>query len=449
MAWKDVMAATIRLSDLYSSKRTPGPDSAATQVPLAENNQDDPHAGVLFDLGTAILEFLDEHDARSAGSYALQGEVYEGVRQDFSTCSEEDFLFVVQKLSLRYSVYFSRDQVILKTALIERAPAGKRIRLSPKGRLALTLSESVEDWAYLDLDAERIVRAIARGNFGEVAKFAVAMSQKIRDVSLEIRTILELPSADLQAQSLYSENELYMETVTKVQDLITEALNVFETDATISKMDQWLVLHPEEEGVQEEIEIQLYRTLSMIETVSRNLAKIISSVQSGGGRGVRTVNFIGAAEASILRPDCEERIESAFDYFVLPISSLHESIQDVVRPLTVAKNPSRESLVFDVSDAEPVEGPPFEFFHKHGEAFERAAAAGPLSLGSELRRGGLGMSSISGVEEAISVFLDASAMGFEGRFQVSPGQETHILCIEGREVTVQDLVVQKVGENER
>lgn len=443
MAWRDVMVAVMPLVDLYGTKRVPGEGAMVpfNTTPSRASDVDDPTAGLFFAVGTSLLELLDAGEEEAPGTYTLIAEILTELRKDFPECVDEDFLFVIQKLSARYNMYFVRDGVLLKdTALIDQAKAGKRIRLSAKGRMALVLSETSEDWAYLDLDAEKLLRSISRGNFREVEKFSTGMLQKIKDASLQIRRILELPTVELKAQALVTENSLYLETVSKIQRLVNDALELLRVQGLQDKFDKWFELHPDDEGLDEGIRTQLLQALSMIETISRNLADIIVAVQRGARTGVRTPNFNAAALKIVLQSSYEVA-EAVLKAFVYPAKTL-ASISDVLKPVKVSVPRSRETAQFDTVGQMPVTRLFRAFLLRHGQEFMARLSRGALSITELVRDGALGASDIEGLGELVGAFLDARSMGFgKGRFIVVPGGDDIVCEIDGRMTAMQGLLL--------
>lgn len=195
MAWRDVLIASMRLVDIYDARRELGAGSVQAPPPArAKKVEEDPSAGMLFELATKIIEYVDELEKESHGRYIATSDIYLALKYSFPQFSEDDFRFVINKLSVRYSVFFASDGANLRdTAILEKAGAGDRIRLSQYGRVALSLSNVSEDWRYSDLDAEKISRAITEGQFSAVEKYCIGLQQTIRDAAIEVRKVMENP----------------------------------------------------------------------------------------------------------------------------------------------------------------------------------------------------------------------------------------------------------------
>lgn len=423
MAWKDLLAASMRLVDLYDANRELGPGGVAPVAPSRARKIDDTDAGVLFDLGTAILEILEAKEEETSGTYVLVEEIMASLKPDFPKCGQEDFLFVLHKMSLRYPLFFSREQVLLKdTALIERAPAGQRIRLSSKGRIALSLSEAAEDWLYSDLDAEKILRAIARGDFAQVLKYTLALSQTVKEASIKVIRMLELPSSELREQALYTDNKLYSETVSRIQAIVLEAAHAMKSPEITAKVDMWAAAHPEEIDVDQIIEERLALILSSIESLSRNLSEVINSAVQGGLPGVRAMPFQEAARRFAMQDQTVVAEQALFNagFWRPPLS--FGSAFDVLTPVVGRAKPDRTEFSFDQNGAlikEFIRA----FVELHGEDFIRRIKATPLALSEVLERGLFGATSLRGLGEAVGVFVDAQALGFHsGCFVVRFGE---------------------------
>lgn len=442
MAWRDVMLAAMRLVDLFDTRRELGGSVSSVRVPARASSIEDKSAGIFFDLGTALLESLDALEGNAPGTYLLAQDVFNDLYGEFPECDLNDFHNVVQKLSVRYPIFFAREGVVLKdTALIERAPAGKRIRLSRKGRLALYLSESSSDWIYLDLEAKGITRAIDLGKFGDVERFSREIMKRAKDANLEIRSILEMPFAELQAQALYTKNDLYLETVSKTQGIVSEALHLLSGENVLNALDEWIGEHPDQEGIDRRIRDQLYNTLSIIETLTRNLSDILSVVQKGGQTGVRTPNFQAAAKVAVLKVAGDKIMSSALRMFVHPAGP-HESIQDLVNPFVAPEEKLREPMVVDMTSAELVVTDLYAFGERYGEEFMSRLSHGPVSLIQLIEEGACGAHDFEALPELVGAILDSESMGLNGEYFVTPGKEIRSFEIDGNSIEIQDLVIQ-------
>ncbi|CCO22254.1 hypothetical protein [Maridesulfovibrio hydrothermalis] len=446
MAWNDVMVAVMRLVDLYDTSKIP--ENFAVQIAKGGRKEsiDNPVAGMFFDAGTAILEYLDATEEEAPGTYTLLSVVVKDLREEFPEFSEDDFHFVITKLTETYPVFFVRDEVMIKnTSLIDRAPAGKRIRLSAKGRMALALSEAAEDWIYLDLDAERIVRAINRGNFGEVEKFCIAMKQSIKSASLQVRAILEKPSTSLIKEALYTDNQLYAATVSKIQSVVSKGLSNMQSLETQELIDNWIEMRPEDEGIEWAIKNNLHTVNSLIETISRNLGEILVRAQRDGERTLSIPDFLDAANAFALNSDGDVAV-SAINFLYHPTDE-HASIMDVIKPIEVKKPKPRIVATFDVGAAEQVLTIADIFQRKHGEKFLALASEGKLSLFDLVRAGELDSDKVSDLGILQGAFLDAKTMGFsKGFFNVSLDTKQLSVEVQNNIYIFQDLILQYTPE---
>lgn len=422
MAWKDFLAASMRLVDLYDANRDFGAAGAASVLPGRAKKVDEERAGVLFDLGTAILEMLDVYEEESPGTYVLASEVYTSLRDDFPACTPEDFYFVLNKLSLRYPLFFSRENVLLKdTVLVERARAGERIRLSAKGRMALSLSEAAEDWLYSDLNAEKIIRAITRGDFGQVFKYTLSLAQAIKEASVSVIRMIELPSAELKSQALYTDNQLYSGTVSKIQSIVLEAARNMESSEVTSRVEMWIEAHPDDLDIDIKIRDKFSVILSTIEALSRNLSEVINAAEKSGLDGVRALPFNEAARFFAIEEkiDIAEEVLLRAGFWCMPKS--FGSVTDVLVPIIV-KNHVPKSRASFTNAGKVVEEFVREFVRIHGEDFLERIRENPLSLSDIFEKGLLGGANEQMLGEVIGVFVDAKAVGFKsGHFRVRLG----------------------------
>jgi hypothetical protein len=421
MAWRDVLIASMRLVDIYDARREPGGGSAQASLPArAKKVEEDSAAGMLFELATAIMEYVNELEKESHGRYIPTSDIYVALKYSFPQFTEDDFRFVINKLSIRYSVFFASDGANLRdTALLEKAGAGDRVRLSQYGRIALSLSSASEDWRYSDLDAEKISRAITEGQFASVEKYCIGLQQTIRDAAIEVRKVLENPDLSVKEQSvLYADNDSYSNTVIKIQKVIKNGLELLVTSSTQEKIFKWCEAHPDDIYIESAIRDRMMHTLSMIEGLSRNLSEIINTIHSGGMKGFRTILFTDAARKFALDDmvDWGERFLVNAGFWSPPQEM--SGARDILVK-SIEKAPAKKKAMrFDQTGAVEVNAVR-SFLLKYAPDVVELLRRQPVSLCEVIKTGAIGAKDLSNIGDIIGVFVDASCLGIEtGYFQI-------------------------------
>jgi len=430
MAWRDVLIASMRLVDIYDARREPGGGSAQASLPArAKKVEDDQSAGMLFELATAIIDYINEEENESHGKYIAVSNIYGSLRYSFPRYTEEDFRFVINKLSVRYPVFFVSDGANLRdTAILERASAGDRVRMSQYGRIAISLSSVSEDWRYSDLDAEKIFRAINDGQFSAVEKYCVGLQQTIRDASIEVRRVMESPDMAIKEKSvLYSEHDIYSSTVIKIQKVIENALDLLSANVTQEKIFNWCEAHPEDFEIERAIRDRMMDTLSMIESLSRNLSEVIKTVHAGGMRGLRTVSFTTAARKFALgdMTDWGERFLINAGFWRPPsgMCGARDVLVKTMERMPAKKSPKR----FDQTDAVEVNDAR-DFLLKYAREVIDLLKEQPAHLRHVIETGSIGAKDIANIGDIVGVFIDASCLGIsDGYFQVQVSNDFFVI----------------------
>jgi hypothetical protein len=430
MAWRDVLIASMRLVDIYDARREPGGGSAQTSLPArAKKVEDDQSAGMLFELATAIIDYVNEEESESHGKYIAVSSIYASLKYSFLRYTEEDFRFVINKLSMRYPVFFVSDGANLRdTAILERASAGDRVRMSQYGRIAISLSSVSEDWRYSDLDAEKIFRAINDGKFSAVEKYCVGLQQTIRDASIEVRRVMESPDMAIKEQSvLYSENDVYSNTVIKIQKVIENALDLLTANVTQEKILNWCEAHPEDFDIERAIRDRMMDTLSMIEGLSRNLSEVIKTVHAGGMRGLRTVSFPAAARKFALgdMTDWGERFLVNAGFWRPPsgMCGARDVLVKTEERVPAKKAPKRfdQAGAVEVDDAR-------DFLLKYAPEVIALLKKQPVYLRHVIETGAIGAKDIANIGDIVGVFIDASCLGIiDGYFQLQVSNDVFVI----------------------
>lgn len=422
MAWRDVLIASMRLVDIYDARREPGAGSVQAPAPArAKKVEEDPSAGMLFELATKIIEYVDELEKDSHGRYIATSDIYLKLKYSFPQFSEDDFRFVINRLSVRYSVFFASDGANLRdTAILEKAGAGDRVRLSQYGRVALSLSNVSEDWRYSDLDAEKISRAITEGQFSAVEKYCIGLQQTIRDAAIEVRKVMENPDISVKEQSvLYSDNDVYSNTVVKIQKVIQSGLDLLNTNSIQEKLFNWCEAHPDDIYIGAAISDRMMDTLSMIEGLSRNLSEIINTIQSGGKKGLRTVLFAEAARKFVLDDmlDWGERFLVNAGFWTPPRGM--SGARDILVK-TVEKAPAKKKVLrFDQTGAVEVNAVR-SFLLQYAPDVIELLKKQPVSLRHVIQTGAIGAKDIANIGDIVGIFVDASSLGIEdGYFKIT------------------------------
>lgn len=305
-----LVASVSRLVDLHQSRRESG-----VYVPETQER-----AGYMLALAFLLLDTLRELEMDRGPSFVAVGEVFKRVTERVSTVTVEDLDFVIDSLAsereIRYGVENSNggfDFGLTKdsTPLIEKARGFAQIQLSENGRLLLRVSAMKESWLYSDLDAERLVKAIERGQFGDIPRFCQMMILEIATKNKQLSSALERPTLAELRDMLVEDGTGIAESLRDANEVVKRACGLIFEDRTREAFTHWKarngVLHSIG-NLQTEIEL----VLQHVEALSRRFVNFLETAQrarASGGEGIPFLSIIEAMTSPSSVPDIK-RLEA-------------------------------------------------------------------------------------------------------------------------------------------
>lgn len=305
-----LVAAVSRLVDLHQSRRETG-----VYVPETQER-----SGNLLALALLLLDTLRELEMERGPSFVPVSEVLGALKKRVSTITADDLDFVIASLArereIRYGVEdgeggFSYGLTKDSTPLIEKARDFAQVQLSVNGRLLLRISAMKESWLYSDIDAEKLVKAIERGQFGDIPRFCKMMVLEIASKNKQLSSALERPTlAELRdmliedgagiASSLRDATEVVKQACSKIFDARTR--EDFETWKSRNSVSYSIGnLQTEIELVMQNVEALSRRFVGFLETAQR--------ARSTGGEGIPFLSIIESMTSPSSVPNLE-RLEA-------------------------------------------------------------------------------------------------------------------------------------------
>ncbi|MHB8254224.1 MAG: hypothetical protein ACYDEV_11115 [Acidiferrobacter sp.] len=288
-----LVAAVSRLVDLHQSRRESG-----VYVPETQER-----SGYMLALALLILDVMREIEMeRGPGPVAI-GVVFKMVTSRVSTVTAEDIDFVIDSISrereIRYGVedgHGGMDFGLTKdsTPLIEKTRGFSQVQLSENARLLLRVSAMKESWLYSDLDAERLVKAIERGQFGDIPRFCRMMILEIATKNKQLSSALERPTLAELREMLVASGSHIAESMHEATEVVKRASALIFDAHTIAKFDRWQYANGVAYTIgnlQTEIEL----VMQNVEALSRRFIKFLDAAQRArpsGGSGIPFLSII-------------------------------------------------------------------------------------------------------------------------------------------------------------
>lgn len=312
-----LIASISRLIDLHQSRRETG-----VYIPSIPDG-----AGLMLSVGLCILENLRELELeRGIGMVAI-GELAAKVRLQISNAHIDDIQYCIDTLSsareIQYITENEKESYDLThtwdtTPLLKVAEGFGQLQLSDNARLLLRVSNLKESWLYSDMDAEKLVKAIERGQFKDVPRFCREMTLDLANKSKKLSGLLAQPSASTSElrDLLLSEGDSIAESLSIAAKTIQKAIALIYDDRTQYIFDS-LPERDKPNFALVNLQADLAYVLSNIESVSRSFIKFLDKAQTVKNQGAERIKFLEIADHLILNPP--DNAEVVFDSIVRSI----------------------------------------------------------------------------------------------------------------------------------
>lgn len=305
-----LVAAVSRLVDLHQSRGDSG-----VYVPETQER-----AGYLLTVALLLLDTLRELEMERGPSFVAVGEVLGALRKRVSAVSVEDLDFVIDSLArereIRYGVEDGEgglDFGLTKdsTPLVEKARGFAQVQLTENGRLLLRISAMKESWLYSDIDAEKLVKAIERGQFGDIPRFCKMMVLEIASKNKQLSSALERPTLAELRDMLIEDGAGIAAALRDATEVVKQACTLIFATRTREEFERWKARSGASYSVgnlQTEIEL----VMQNVEAFSRRFVGFLETAQrarSTGGAGVPFLSIIEAMTKPASVPDAR-RLEA-------------------------------------------------------------------------------------------------------------------------------------------
>lgn len=277
-------------------------------------------AGYFLTLALLLLDALRELEMERGPAFVPVSEVLGALKKRVSTVAEEDLDFVIDSLAsereIRYGVEDGEgglDFGLTKdsTPLVEKARGFAQVQLSENGRLLLRVSSMKESWLYSDIDAEKLVKAIERGQFGDIPRFCKMMVLEIASKNKQLSSALERPTLAELRDMLIEDGAGIASALRDAAEVVKQACTKIFDARTREEFEVWKARNPVSfsmGNLQTEIEL----VMQNVEAFSRRFVGFLETAQrarSTGGEGIPFLSIIESMTTPSSVPDLQ-RLEA-------------------------------------------------------------------------------------------------------------------------------------------
>jgi hypothetical protein len=307
-----LVAAVSRLVDLHQSRRESG-----VYVPETQER-----GGYHLSLALLLLDTLREIELDRGPNFVAVGEVLEHLRKRVSSVTAEDLDFVIATITTEREIRFgaedgkgSLDFGLTRetTPLLEQARGFAQIQLTENSRLLLRIAAMKESWLYSDLDAERLVKAIERGQFDDIPRFCRMMILELASKGKQLSGALERPTLSELRDMLIEEGSLIAEALREATEVVKRACSLIFDARTSAAFAAWKV----QSGVAYSIgnlQTEIELVMQNVEALSRRFVVFLETAQRArttGGTGIPFLEIVDSLTDPESAPDAK-RLEALF-----------------------------------------------------------------------------------------------------------------------------------------
>lgn len=395
-----LIAAVSRLIDFHQTRRESG-GSYAPSIPES--------AGENLFLALSVIESLHEIEMdRGFGSVPVS-ELTNHLRRRVPGVTSEDVEFCIANLKHGREIHYRAHNGIGEivngrtwdtTPLLDAQDGLSQVQLTENARLLLRITSLRESWLYSDIEADRLVKVIERGQFQDIPGFCRSMTLDLASKNKQLSGVLERPSLSELRSLLISEGAGISSSLRDAAATITRAIELIYQDATEAAFEHWLgtasgAVMARDGITLGNLQADLQLVLQNVEALSRRFIDFIDQAQLVRNEGVEPIPFLDIAEA-IVRAGSEweiDRLESLFGEF-MPWGQdrriFHPSMLTGEADLSVADDNEPEALhTFTLDPTTPTPSSRFaEFLARNKAIVLDRLFAGPASFREIIELGG-------------------------------------------------------------
>jgi len=281
--------------DIHQSRRETG-GASVPEVPEK--------AGFNLFLSLNIIDALREIEIDRGMGFAPLSELSSHIKKRIPDVSDSDIEYCITNLKqgreIHYGVTGENGEVRYartwdSTTLVELEEGFSQIRLTENARLLLRVSSLKDSWLYSDLDADRLIKAIERGQFQDVPAFCRTMTIDLSAKSKQLSGALERPSLSELRSILISDGQSIAKSLSDAAETIGHAIEMIFSDHIQEEWDKRPFPGFHLGNLQADLEL----VLQNVESLSRRFVVFLASAQKVRNEGIETIKFIELTDALV------------------------------------------------------------------------------------------------------------------------------------------------------
>lgn len=262
-------------------------------------------AGYMLSVAFLVLEALRELEMDRGPTFVALAEVHARIRQRVTTVTADDLTFVVDTLArerdIRYGVEDGKGGLEFgltkdSTPLLERARDFNQVQLTENGRLLLRVSAAKENWLYTDVDAERLVAAIERKQFGDIPRLCRSLILEVASKSKQLTSAMERPTLSELRDILLAEGGGIADALQKAIEVVKRAINLIHGTGAREAFDAWKYTYGVEYSLGN-LQTEVEMVMQNVEALARRFVTFLDTAQRAKPVGGTSVDFLSIVKS--------------------------------------------------------------------------------------------------------------------------------------------------------
>lgn len=387
-----LLAVTTRLLDLHDSDREPGGYTA-----FVKEDRQGTSNGLYLDIAVSVIECLRAYDSESNQDSIPQWKIIEHVQREIES-NANDIMFVLNVLRRPTELhYVDRSNPIapvlnsekLRTALIEKTAYLDEYRLSPSGRLLISLSAMAKDAAYLRGDAYNLLHAIEWCDFGKVITFANEISGQLKNEILEIRGAIEKTGRSERVAKYIDRFESYNKVIRETIEIVQKAEYQLNSVETQDAFLVWVERNAQDDLAFEALVHVVMRIRRTLTEFNRLVSELVSGILKHSRNAAPTINFLDVAASYVCTPMADHIQDFLLrQWGPVNLMTAFYSQDDGRNAIHLRQASEANSTVFEEDSVLQISSiGKLKFFDIHGKKIVEALKQGPVTLAEAIRMG--------------------------------------------------------------
>lgn len=296
-----LIAAVSRLVDLHQSRREGG----GVYVPDIPEK-----GGYYLTLALVLIECLREVELdRGIGAVSIS-ELIGMVRKRVLEATTEDIEYCVANLRAEREIHYGVENASGRldfartwdtTPLLAVAEGFGQVQLTENARLLLRVASLRDSWLYSDLDADRLIKAIERGQFEDIPVFCRAMTLDLATKGKQLSGVMERPSLSELRELLLREGPIIAESLATATETIRNAIDLIFDARSRKSFAGWASRYQNEAGENPpfslgNLQADMELVLQNAEALSRRFVRFVDQAQRVRSEGAERIRFLEIAD---------------------------------------------------------------------------------------------------------------------------------------------------------